>query len=203
MTDYTPASEWKSEKGPALKDLKVPSGKTALVRAPGLQAFLAMGFIPNSLMGVIKDMLDKNSGKKKPTAKQEEQMMAEFFSDIMENPDKMQDLIGMVDKVVVYCVEAPKVEPTPMMTTEVEIDGEVVKKLIPDPNARKDDVLYVDEVELEDKFFIMNFACGGTREVEQFRDESAAVVGATKTVRKVPTASKRTTKPGTQPKPKR
>lgn len=198
--NVTSVEDWKRDSaatGAALKELHVPSGKTALVRAPGLQAFMAMGFVPNSLMAIIKDQLDKNSGKNKMSAAAEKKLMSEMWDTITNDPQKLQDMFGLVDKCVVYCVNKPPVHPVPMKTITVEEDGEVIEKLVPDDDARDPNKLYVDEVDLEDKFFIFNFACGGTRDYEQFRNERSAVMDSTSSSKTVVKPTKRTNKPKT------
>lgn len=199
----TSVDEWKKSStatGQALKELKVPSGKTALVRAPGLQAFMAMGFIPNPLMAIIKDQLDKNSGKDKMSAAAERKLESEMWDAITKDPEKLQEMFGLVDKCVVFCVEAPKVHAIPTKTVQVEEGDSVVEKLVPDDEARDANKLYVDEVDMEDKFFIFNFACGGTRDYEQFRGERSTVVDNVTSSKKVVSPTKRTNKPKAKPK---
>jgi hypothetical protein len=59
----------------------------------------------------------------------------------------------------VFCVIEPTVNPLP----ENEAD-------------RKQELLYVDEVDLDDKFYIMAFALGGTRDLEGFREATGSGV---------------------------
>ena len=61
-------------------------------------------------------------------------------------------------------VVEPPVSPIP---PEVEVNG------VLSPGLRDPDVLYVDEVDIEDRMFILNFALGGTRNLERFREELA------------------------------
>ena len=72
---------------------------------------------------------------------------------------QLADMLALFDAVVVHCVVEPKVMPTPA-------EGE----------ERADDVLYVDEVDFDDKQFIFQWVVGGTRDLEQFRKEQAASV---------------------------
>lgn len=77
------------------------------------------------------------------------------LNDITE--DQLQDMLALFDAVVVHCVVQPEVQPVPA-------DGE----------ERADDVLYVDEVDFDDKQFIFQWVVGGTRDLEKFREEQAA-----------------------------
>ena len=134
------AAQWKqAAQG---KPLEVPSGNTALVRNVGMEVFLRRGLVPNSLMGYVRTAM---SGK-------EVELKVE---DITEG--QLEDMIGLFDAVVVYCVVEPAVLPVPA-------EGEER-----DPAA-----LYVDEVDFEDKQFIFQWVVGGTRDLEKFREEQAA-----------------------------
>jgi len=187
---YTPANQWQKSSGEELKDLKLPSGNVALVRAPGLELFLQMGFIPNSLIGFVKAALDENSGKSdKAKVKLQED---KFMSQVIEDPKKIQDLITMANRVALYCVEKPEVLPTPTKTVVKEVDGESVEVEEDDFEACDPDKLYIHQVDLEDKMFIMNFGCGGSRQVGEFRGQLASVVGNPATSKKLVKPTKRT-----------
>lgn len=205
MPNYTPADEWVADAAIAVPGpLQVPSGKTALVRAPGLETFLKQGMIPNTLMAMIKKALDSNSGKAKSAA-QEKREMDKMFEEISADPTKLQDLFALVDAATVYCVVKPEVKPVPLV--EVPAPGakgdEPKTKWVEIPFEDREPpqgFLYVDQVDMEDKMFIFNFACAGTRDVERFRNESAAVLGRAGNGKPVARETKRTT--GDRRKPK-
>ena len=147
----TSASTWKKKTvGGTL--ISVPSGNTALVRAPGMQVFLENGVIPNALMPIIRDAMNKGTAPK-------EEDMTEMLSD----PEKLKDLIELANSVAVYCCIDPKVEAVP--TDEAGV-------VIPMGDPRRDDeILYIDEVDFNDKMYIFNFAVGGPADLAQFRTE--------------------------------
>jgi hypothetical protein len=145
----TSASTWKSKTARGTL-ITVPSGNTAIVRAPGMQAFLKEGVIPNGLMAIVQESM---IGVKKPSEVE--------MSSILSDPTKFQELLDLADSVTVACCVDPKVSPAP-----VGHDGKVLS--VDDPE-RDEDVLYVDEVDFNDKMFIFNFAVGGTADLEQFR----------------------------------
>lgn len=66
------------------------------------------------------------------------------------------DVLEMIDRVVVAYVIAPKVTPAP-----------------PEGTPRKPNVLYVDDVDLEDKGFVFSFVVGGTANIVKWREEVA------------------------------
>lgn len=146
----TPAAQWKGKQN-TTEDLLLPSGNVAKVRRPGMQAFVTAGIIPNSLLGIMMKELERG-GAQQPFNPDE------IVGDIQNNPEKLNDLMELVDSVLVHCVLEPKVE---LPTKGVERD----------PNT-----LYADEVDLEDKFFIFQYAVGGSRDLERFREGSAAML---------------------------
>jgi hypothetical protein len=143
----TSASAWKAKSSQGF-ELEVPSGNVALVRTVGMQAFLDKGLIPNSLREIAMESI---KGKAAPELR-------------IENLDEEQiiNMMSLFDSVTVYCVIQPEVVPVPL-----DEEGNPIP-----PRDREDvDALYVDDVDLQDKMFIFQFACGGTRNVEQFREE--------------------------------
>jgi hypothetical protein len=158
--EVSTASGWK--KNVQGYPLDVPSGNVALVRPVGMQAFLVQGIVPNSLREIAMEAITK---KKAP----------QLSMDELE-PGQLEDMLAMFDGVCVYCVLKPRVAPIPHFTQD-DFDNDVcsedeVGQAIPFGDPRRDeDKLFVDEVDMEDKAFIFQFACGGTRSVEQFREE--------------------------------
>lgn len=157
MSEVTSVQEWKKSSNP--KPLQLPSGKTCLARPAGVEAFLQAGIIPNSLMKIISKALSKDK-------KSEEVDMAELMADVAENPKMLEEVFGMADAVTIYCVIEPAVQPIPPLNE----DGT--------PGARDDDLLYVDEVDSEDKLFILSFGMGGSRDLEAFRKATSGGVGS-------------------------
>lgn len=154
----TSASSWKKKSvGGTL--LSVPSGNTALVRSPGMEVFLTRGIIPNSLIPMVQEAMQRGAAPKD-----------EDIQDLMNDPKKIEDIVELADAVTVYCCVDPIVAPRP--TDEA---GNVLPIGHPD---RDEDVLYVDEVDFADKMFIFNFAVRGSADLSGFRPESTPDVGS-------------------------
>ena len=147
----TPASSWK--KGVQGTLIRVPSGNTALVRAPGMEVFLREGVIPNSLLPIIQEAMVQGAAPDKATQ-----------SKMLDDPQKLIDIIDLANSITVYCCLDPKVLPIP-----TNAEGEVLP--LGDKN-RLPDVLYVDEVDFNDKMAIFSFAVGGPADLEKFLPES-------------------------------
>lgn len=82
-------------------------------------------------------------------------------NDLVGDSSNLNDMLAMVDEVVVFVALDPEVKRTP----KAEKD-------------RRDDILYVDEVDEDDKQFIFSVCTGGTRDVEQFRKQSADLMAS-------------------------
>jgi hypothetical protein len=165
----TPASTWRkaAKEGPA--PLELPSGNVALVRIPGPQAFLTEGIIPNALLPIIQEVIDEAQKGKQMTPKQEESI-----ADMMRDPEKLRQVFEMADAVTLYCVVEPEVLPTPE-----------------DESEKDPELLYVDEVDLDDKLFIFHVAMGGSKDLETFRPESLSDVGGVSGSKDVASSTKR------------
>lgn len=154
MSEVTSASQWKSKSAQG-GELKVPSGNVCLVRKPdGMRVFMSKGMIPNSLMPIVQNAIAEGTkGNSKPVDP------AKLMEEVLSDPQKLADMIGLIDAVVVDTVLEPKVAAVPENYDD-----------------RDDDVLYVDDIDMDDKMFIFQFAVGGTRDLESFRREQESTM---------------------------
>lgn len=164
------AKQWRQKTGTV--PLEVPSGNTALVRPVGMATFLEAGTIPNSLEKMVREAIASTDGKIK-----------------IPNPtdwkqDQVDDILNLLDAVTCYCVMEPSVRPVPVWSDEDAENGRCEKQTIGTaiPLSERamlaENVLWVDEVDLDDKFMILQFAVGGTRSLEKFRSEQNEVMAA-------------------------
>lgn len=130
--------------------LTLPSGNRVKVFNPGMKTFLVNGTMPNSLMSLAEGALQKGQ----PLGENE-------MENLLNDPKKIADMLQFVDKLTMAVVVEPKVHPTPEEGAD-----------------RSDDVLYVDDMDDEDKLFIFQWATGGTTDLEQFRDELAGTLAS-------------------------
>lgn len=152
----TTAGEWREKSG-KFEPLEVPSGNVALVRAVGMDVLIQRGMIPNSLMpAVVKALEDPTNDDPR-----------KFLKELQLTPEKVVEMSQAIDAVVCYCVVRPSVFPAPL-----DEDG----KTIPFSQRPEIEGLWVDEVDEEDKEFLFQFATGGTRDLETFRDEQASLL---------------------------
>lgn len=152
----TNASAWKKSSVQG-GELEVPSGNVCLVRKPdGMRVFMSKGMIPNSLMPIVQTAIaEGGKGNAKPVDP------SKLMAEVLEDPKKLQDMMSLIDAVVCDIVLEPKVCPVPA-------EGE----------ERDDEVLYVDEVDMDDRMFLFQFAVGGTKDLERFRGEQASTMAS-------------------------
>lgn len=162
----TSAKGWKKNKG---EELELPSGNVALVKRPGMLEFIKKGLVPDTLMPTVDEAVRK--GKGLPPAQ---------TTELLKDPTKIAAMEEMTDRVVCAVVVEPHVTFF-KYTEEQEAEGEIpegfnVGDEIPEAH-RDEELLYSDDVDLEDKMFIFQYAVGGTRDLERFRRESGLGMG--------------------------
>lgn len=173
------AKSWKGGVG-RTEEVDLPSGNVALIKRCGIQAFLTGGVIPDPLSPIIQKAIAEEEGL--PPSK---------IKAMFEDPQMLDTMFEMMDRVVCYAVQDPKVNMPPACLFQVSAVGDVCGKYHGDPSGvhtdqknkqfheyeeadRDPDLLYADNVDLDDKIFVFNFAVGGTRDLERFRREQAA-----------------------------
>ncbi len=81
--------------------------------------------------------------------------------EMMQRPQALAETLELMESITMYCVLEPKIHPTPL-------PGE----------ARDPELLYVDEVDIEDKVFVFQLVGGGTSDLERFRRERSESLAA-------------------------
>jgi hypothetical protein len=154
--ETTSASQWKKNAGAKPVDIELPSGNVAKVKQIPMPTLLADGLFPDSLAGFVREAINKDEAPADVKATADKQI-----SELTKNPQDLADVFALFDKILVLAVVEPAVLPVPE-----------------DDNDREDELLYADEVDMEDKMFIFNFCVGGSKDLDRFRAESAAAMGS-------------------------
>jgi len=158
--EVSPVSEWKKP----IEPMELPSGKFMKIRRVSFETFMKAGIIPNSLMAIVQDGIDRGGSVDD---------VDEDLKKFMDDPSQIADLFQLMDEVTIFCAVEPRVFRLPM-----KADTEDNGKQIVDEEKRRDDRLYVDELDQDDKVFIFNLSQGGTDDVAQFRAEQADSVAS-------------------------
>lgn len=144
--------------------IELPSGKCMVLKPTSVAGFLQTGSIPNSLMQVMQAAMSDKTGE----------AVDDSVRDLMTKPESLNDLFEAVDAFVISVALEPRVHPAP----EDEAD-------------RDDNLLYIDEIDMDDKMFIFTQAVGGNGGVEPFRAEPTGGVGAVPQRKAVGSTTKR------------
>lgn len=168
MTDipqnpYTP-SVWGAKS--AFVDLTMPSGQVAQVRQPGVEHLISAGILDNAdtLMAVVNGKVDKAQGKR-PQAKKNDK------PSLLDDPKKVVEVFGMIDKIVEHMVIQP-----PVRRPVVKLDDGKERPLLPE--ERDQNAIYTDSISLGDRMFIFQYSVGGGEDLDAFRRQFAEGLGA-------------------------
>jgi hypothetical protein len=150
------ASAFKKNKG---QDLELPSGEVCRAKRPGMEQLLAEGVFSDTLMPMIQKSIDEAKGGHATIDIDEKELL--------KDPKKMADIMSAYDKVVPLVVLEPRCayHKRPAGTNS---EGKQLWESIPD-SERDDEVVYTDEVDIEDKVFIFQWASGGSPDLASFR----------------------------------
>lgn len=140
-------------------ELTLPSGFTVVARRVDIRTMLKTGRIPNTL----RPILDR--------AMQGEEAKPEELGNILDDPEKLDEMFGFVDQLWVDCVIDPVSAPDPRPEVK-DAQGNVIHEAEPDDP----EIVYPKDVQDADKMFIMNWCMGGSKDLERFREESEAHV---------------------------
>lgn len=180
----TSAKEWK-KKSKKEHELTVPSGNVCLVRRPGPALFAELSAsIPNALLSEVMPLLEdaKEKGKTEGGEALPPGALNKLQDQIVDNPSMIADMIELVDAVALRCVVSPELAPV-SERERILNDQELTEE---EKQEKLDELLFVDEVDFEDKMFIFQFVSGGTRDFERFRSGTQELVAARQDGEEVP-----------------
>lgn len=152
------------------EDLRCPSGQLALVKRPGVQGLIEAGILHDvdSLTGLV----DQKHLKRVKGGAQD---MSIDAKKLMNDPKSLAKVMGVVDKVLVHVVIKPRL--TLAWTEGAEGEQVPLDHLERGKAVEAGAKVFTDQVEIDDKMFIFNYAVGGTRNLERFRQQSDDAVG--------------------------
>lgn len=150
---YAPTA-WGSQGGQ--HELTLPSGQVILTKRPGPQGLMEAGLLEalDTLSAIVDGELIPKAEGQAPELKLDP-------AKLMQDPAKLESMLHMMNRIVAYVVIEPQVKMTPNDITN-----------------REPGIVYTDQIDMDDKSFILQFAMGGTKDLETFRAQSAAAVGS-------------------------
>lgn len=166
------ASAFKKAKKTSSSEVELPSGNVVRVKMISMTDLLSENIIPDTLTALVTEKLGGSKKKKAAKASDEE------VRELIKNPKQLSDMFDVFDRIAAKVVLEP--EFVYHRRQILDADGEPVTpeewESIPD-EERDEDLVYTDEVDLDDKSFLFQFSVGGTQDLERFRSETGAAVG--------------------------
>ncbi len=153
--EISTAKSFKKSRGGVLE---LPSGHAVRARRIGLETFLEQGDVPNPLIPIVEEALEKGRG-----ADPRALMNADAENTI--DMKMVNDMLLMMNNVVCKAVTEPTIHNVPL-------DDEGNKIPIGYRGDDEDETVYVDEIDYEDKMFIYQWVMGGTDDIATFRKEA-------------------------------
>jgi hypothetical protein len=172
------AKAWKRQ---STMELELPSGNVCLVKRPGMEKLLNAGVMPDNLTPIAMAEIKKAQSGGKPDANKKEGIDEDLMSKFLEEDGALEGMFRSFDKATVMCVVEPPVR-LHFYTEKDELAGQIPKGFsvnddVPE-EEREEDILYTDDVDMEDKMFIFQFVVGGSKDIESFRSEFGDVLAA-------------------------
>ncbi len=161
-------SDFKKKK---FEPIQLPSGNWITVKNTSLGGFLQSGNIPNMLLQVIQDSMGKQKA-------QRDEDIDSTVKTMLEDPTQLIEIYKSVDAFVIAVAVEPQVHPVP----ESE-------------NDRDDELLYVDELDEEDKMFLFSRGMGDAEQAAPFPAPVAKRVGGVQPRKTVASKTQRATRP--------
>lgn len=189
-SDFTPNNVW-ADTAPAgvVEEVTTPSGQTCSAIRMGMEGLLEAGILTeaDSLTATVANHTRKVKGAKGRADGVELDEQA-----VLRDPNALKGIITMADKALPTIVQSPRV----ILHYKVQKDGST-KALTPLERARiKQEssdpiVVFTDQIGLDDKLFLFDWAVGGLSKATSFREESDSDVGGVVDQPVVPVPTKR------------
>lgn len=146
LDPYAP-SVWGSEGGVGtLTDITLPSGQRCLAQRPGPEGLMAAGLLDD--LDLLSTVLPKAAGNRPGAAKKVD------ASHLLKNRQAFGEALKMINRITVHVVVKPE------LTDEPD-----------DPKDKEIGKIYPSSVSMEDKLYLFNWAVGGTRDLQSFREQ--------------------------------
>jgi hypothetical protein len=147
--------------------ITLPSGQTCYARRLGLEGIMTAGLLgdADSLTAFVgtKHIRRVRGANKKPDGEEVD------GRSVMQDPEALKRIVFLVDRAT------PMIVSDPVVHTHFRYLDDGTTQMIPQ-EEREPGQIYTDMIQLQDKMFLFNFAIGGTRDLERFRNESASAV---------------------------
>ena len=170
-------------------DVLLPSGNVARIKQISPQAFLSSGLIPDPLTTIIQKAINTKQG-----------LPPKAVKELTDDPVKLNAAMELFDRVTVHVVIAPSLQMPPTCSTcgayynvdNRHKDATSDKYHRYEESPRTPGVLYIDQVQLDDKMYIFNWCLGSVRDLTDFREQLSSGVESVSNSQDVQRPAKRT-----------
>lgn len=165
------------------EELTLPSGQTCLARRLGVEGLLEVGILDNvdELTSLVDSQYLHDGSKKQPDE-----------PNVLKDISKIRPLLTMADKAI------PHIVADPVVVLHFVESGSSTRALTPDERAdarrRTPGVVFTDQIGLEDKVWLFDWAIGSLSSLRNFRKNTGSDVAGVANVPSVSRPAKRTTR---------
>lgn len=160
------------------QEITTPSGQTCRAKKLTIPSMMEMGILAEG--DAITALVSKHIRKVKGGKGVPDGTTVIDEAAILGDPKALQSIIGLTDKVIPHVVTSPRVVLHYSETTVGKT--KVTKKLDDDERAlilaEYPGTVFTDQIDLEDKMFIFDWAAGGLKAMSSFRNGPASDVGS-------------------------
>jgi hypothetical protein len=167
---FKPNNVWGSTPAAgATEELTLPSGQTCLARRMTIESVIATGLMDE--VDVLTATVDKHTRQVKGGNKVPDGPIIQ--NSLLKDQAALAAIIGLTDRLVPEIVVSPVIH---LHYTITVVGKTKVTKMIA-PEDREPGAVYTDQIALDDKMELFNWAMGGLEAFSSFRRESDGDVG--------------------------
>lgn len=185
MPPFTPNNVWSTNPSSGTsEELTLPSGQTCLAHRLGMEGLVEAGILDN--VDELTSLVDSKYIQKARGTKAESQL---DMKGILSNPGGLKAIITLADKALPHIVDSPVVVlhyVTSGNSTRALTDTERQDILRDKPDAA-----FTDQIGLEDKMFLFDWAIGNLASMRKFRNDTRSDVAGVADVPGVSRPAKR------------
>lgn len=176
-SDFTPNSVWGSTAAQGSEEeLTTPTGQTCRAKKMSIESMIEMGLLAetDAITALVSKHIRQVKGAK---GRPDGQVLDEKA--VLGDPTSLQAIIGLTDRVLPHIVVSPRVQ---LHYKETKVGQTVVRKKLSDEDRQvileeHPGTVFTDQVGLEDKMFLFDWAAGGLQAMTNFRRGSTPDVG--------------------------
>lgn len=176
-SDFTPNNVWGSASPDGdEKELTTPTGQTCRAKKMTIESMIQTGILAetDAITALVSKHIRKVKGAK---GRVDGQVLNEAA--VLADPTALQAIIGLTDKVLPHIVVSP---PVHLHYIEQTVGKTVVRKKLNDDQRaaimlETPGTVFTDQIGLEDKMFLFDWAAGGLQAMTSFRGGPTPDVG--------------------------